>query len=145
MGKKKKKEKQKEKKAKLSVKTVKEKKPTEELQIPEPAYDPYEPEEPSEIRPEAKVFQTDLAEAAAVFRALGDEGRMQILRLLGNGELCAAEILRSVNIVQSTLSHHMKILTEAGVVGCRKEGKRTYYSIQWEILEGVSDYLKKWS
>ena len=50
------------------------------------------------------------------FKALGDENRLRILTLLKSGELCACKILDELHIGQPTLSHHMKVLTEAGFV-----------------------------
>lgn len=66
---------------------------------------------------------------ADVFKAFSDENRLMILECLQNGELCACDLLNSLKISQSTLSHHMKILCNAGVVSGRKEGKWVYYSI----------------
>lgn len=83
-------------------------------------------------------------EAAKIFRALGDETRLNIVGMLEEGELCAADLLKSVSIVQSTLSHHMKILCESGAVNCRREGRWSYYSINHEALEKASAYLKKY-
>ena len=66
---------------------------------------------------------------ALVFKALSDENRIRILRLLHGGERCACKLLEELNISQPTLSHHMKILCDAGIVTGRKEGKWTHYSI----------------
>lgn len=82
------------------------------------------------------------AEAAAIFRALGDESRMQILRLLEEKELYGMELLQSMEIVQSTLSHHMKILTETGLVLCRREGKRALYTICPSRMAEAAEFLK---
>ena len=68
-------------------------------------------------------------ENARVFKAFCDETRLMVLELLKSGEKCACVLLEKVNVGQSTLSHHMKILVESGVVTARKEGKWTYYSI----------------
>ncbi|MEG2770312.1 MAG: metalloregulator ArsR/SmtB family transcription factor, partial [Oscillospiraceae bacterium] len=57
------------------------------------------------------------------------ENRLQILKLLQSGEKCACKLLDDLHIGQSTLSHHMRILCEAGIVQARKEGKWTHYSI----------------
>ena len=65
----------------------------------------------------------------AIFKALGDENRIRILKLLHSGEKCACKLLEELNISQSTLSHHMKILCDAGIVTGRKEGKWMHYSI----------------
>ncbi len=69
---------------------------------------------------------------ARVFKAFCDENRLMILELLQAGEKCACKLLKDLNIGQSTLSHHMKILCDSGVVNARKEGKWTHYSINEE-------------
>ena len=79
----------------------------------------------------------------AVFKALGDENRIQILRLLCRGEKCACKLLEELKIRQPTLSHHMKILCEAGIVIGRKEGKWTHYSICCEGLQAVRVLMKE--
>ena len=66
---------------------------------------------------------------AGIFKALGDENRIRVLRLLGGGEKCACRLLEELNITQPTLSHHMKILCDSGLVTSRKEGKWMHYSI----------------
>lgn len=85
----------------------------------------------------------DDAAASLLFRALGDDVRLQLVQLIReNGELCAADLLKSVSIVQSTLSHHMKILCESGVVSCRRQGKWSYYSIDPQKLLEAAAYLE---
>ena len=69
------------------------------------------------------------SEIAISCKALGDETRVQIIKMLTDGELCACKILDAFNITQPTLSHHMKTLTDCNLVNWRKEGKWTYYSI----------------
>ena len=66
---------------------------------------------------------------AVIFKALGDENRIRILKLLNGGEKCACKLLEELNISQSTLSHHMKILCDAEIVTGRKDGKWMHYSI----------------
>ena len=68
-----------------------------------------------------------------VLKALSDENRIRILKMLHSGEKCACKLLEELNISQPTLSHHMKILCDAGIVNGRKEGKWTYYSIAQEL------------
>ena len=72
--------------------------------------------------------------AAALFKALGDENRIRILKLLRSGEKCACKLLEELNISQPTLSHHMKILCDTGIVSGRRDGKWTHYSI---CCEGI--------
>ncbi|MDD2981506.1 MAG: metalloregulator ArsR/SmtB family transcription factor [Hespellia sp.] len=69
------------------------------------------------------------AEQAKLFKAFGDEKRLRILELLRNGEKCACVLTDTLDMPQSTLSYHMKILCETGVVEGREDGKWTYYSI----------------
>ena len=66
---------------------------------------------------------------AKVFMAFCDETRIKVLEILRQGEKCASVLLEQVSVKQSTLSHHMKILVESGVVTARKAHKWTYYSI----------------
>lgn len=66
---------------------------------------------------------------ARVFKAFCDVNRLKILEMLQDGEKCACKLLEEMQIGQSTLSHHMKILCDSGIVAGRKEGKWTYYSI----------------
>ena len=71
----------------------------------------------------------NLEESTKVFKAFCDETRLHILTLLQNGEKCACKLLDELNISQSTLSHHMRILCDSGIVVARKEGKWSHYSI----------------
>ena len=68
-------------------------------------------------------------ETARVFKAFCDENRLQILELLRGGEKCACRLLEEMNITQPTLSHHMKVLCQTGLVSCRREGRWCHYSI----------------
>lgn len=74
----------------------------------------------------------DEKKASTVFKAFCDENRIKILKLLVTGEKCACELNEKINVTQPTMSHHMKILCDSGVVIGRKEGKWTYYSISSE-------------
>jgi ArsR family transcriptional regulator len=66
---------------------------------------------------------------ASVFKAFCDESRLCIIEQLQHSEMCACNLLEELPISQSTLSHHMKILIESGVVESRKEGKWVYYAL----------------
>ena len=78
-----------------------------------------------------------------IFKALCDENRVQIFRILQGGELCACHLLEQMNLSQPTLSHHMKILCDSGLVVGRKEGKWMHYSISSEGAKIASDCLKE--
>ena len=70
-------------------------------------------------------------DVALICKALGDTNRLQIVQMLVDGEKCACKLLEQFEITQPTLSHHMKILCECGLVDMRKEGKWSYYSFNW--------------
>lgn len=78
-----------------------------------------------------------------IFKALGDENRIRILKILRSGEKCACHLLEELNISQSTLSHHMKILCDAGLVTGRKEGKWMHYCICCEGVCGLRAMLRE--
>ncbi|MDD2362115.1 MAG: metalloregulator ArsR/SmtB family transcription factor [Oscillospiraceae bacterium] len=64
-----------------------------------------------------------------VFKAFCDEKRLRILELLRGGEKCACVLLEQLDLGQSGLSYHMKILVESGIVESRQDGKWTHYKI----------------
>lgn len=66
---------------------------------------------------------------AKVFKAFCDEKRLSILELLRSGEKCACVLIDEMEIGQSSLSYHMKILCESGIVESRQEGKWTHYRL----------------
>lgn len=77
-------------------------------------------------------METKHGQDAKLFKAFCDENRLQILELLRSGEKCACKLLECLNIGQSSLSYHTKILVESGIVESRQEGKWTYYKISQE-------------
>lgn len=77
-------------------------------------------------------MKLDAKKTAVIFKAFCDENRIRILQLLQSGEKCACMLLEEMNITQPTLSHHMKILCDSGIVTGRKVGKWTHYSISPE-------------
>ena len=81
-------------------------------------------------------------EGMRVFSAFCDETRLKVLGLLRSGEKCANVLLEQVNIRQSTLSHHMKILVESGIIRARKAGKWTYYAISESGVKYAAELLK---
>ncbi|MGI5906623.1 MAG: ArsR/SmtB family transcription factor, partial [Candidatus Pararuminococcus gallinarum] len=80
-------------------------------------------------------------EYTKVFKALGDPKRAMIVDMLSCGELCACNILEKFEMSQSTLSHHMKILCESGIVKGREEGKWTYYSLDDDTISKVKQFF----
>ena len=82
-------------------------------------------------------------ERAKVFKALCDERRQRILELLHTGEKCACVLIDEMGMPQSSLSSHMKILCDSGIVTSREEGKWTHYQISKEGSEKAIELLKK--
>ena len=85
----------------------------------------------------------DEKRTALIFKAFCDENRIRILRCLRTGEKCACKLLDEINVTQPTLSHHMKILCDSGIVVGRKEGKWMHYSISPEGAKTATDCLKE--
>lgn len=78
---------------------------------------------------------------ANVFKALCDEKRLAILELLRSGEKCACVLIDLMDIGQSSLSYHMKILCESGIVNSRQDGKWTHYRISKSGSEYAAQLL----
>ena len=81
-------------------------------------------------------------ERAKVFKALCDERRQRILELLHTGEKCACVLIDEMGMPQSSLSYHMKILCDSGIVTSREEGKWTHYQIGRQGSEKAIQLLK---
>lgn len=71
----------------------------------------------------------DNNEIVKIFKALCDPKRIEIIKFLQNGELCACNLQEKLEIGQSGLSYHMKILVESNLVTSRVEGKWSHYSL----------------
>ena len=80
---------------------------------------------------------------ARIFKAFCDEKRLRILELLRGGEKCACVLLEQLDLGQSGLSYHMKILVESGVVESRQEGKWTHYKISEKGSANAISLLKE--
>lgn len=80
---------------------------------------------------------------AKVFKALCDPKRLAILEQLRSGEKCACKLQEPLNLTQSGLSYHMKILCDSGIVSSRQEGKWTYYRLSLSGRDYALDLLKK--
>ncbi|MDD4135385.1 MAG: metalloregulator ArsR/SmtB family transcription factor [Eubacteriales bacterium] len=82
-------------------------------------------------------------ENAKVFKALCDEKRLRILELLQDGERCVCTLHEPLGLPQSTLSYHLRILCESGIVAGRQEGKWTYYHISQPGSRAAAQLLAK--
>ncbi len=76
-----------------------------------------------------------------ICKALGDSNRVQIMRKLAEGEKCGCKLLEDFQITQPTLSHHMKVLCDSGLVVSRKEGKWSHYKVNNDTLIEFREYL----
>ena len=90
---------------------------------------------------EVLMASTDEKRITTIFKALCDENRVKILKILIDGEKCACKLLDALNVVQPTLSHHMKILCDSGLVVSRKQGKWMHYSLSREGFARASACL----
>ncbi len=78
---------------------------------------------------------------AKIFKALCDPNRLAILGFLQGGEKCACELLEKLKIGQPTLSHHMRILCDSGLIKVRREGKWAHYSFDRRGVEKIRRLL----
>lgn len=78
---------------------------------------------------------------AKILKALADPSRLKIIDILSCGEVCACHILEHFEFTQPTLSHHMKILMECGLVSGRKEGTWMRYSLNIEDASRLLIFL----
>ena len=80
-------------------------------------------------------------EHVPILKALADPNRLAIIEHLTRGEACVCELLELFSVTQPTLSHHMRILSEAGLVSGRREGKWIHYSINVQRLQSFKDFI----
>ncbi len=70
-----------------------------------------------------------MEELSTIFKALSDETRLRIIKILETGELCVCDIVAALDIVQPKVSFHLGVMREAGLIKDRKEGKWIHYSL----------------
>ena len=68
-----------------------------------------------------------MKELLAITKALSDEGRVRALKALSGGELCVCQLIELLGLAPSTVSRHMTVLYQAGLVEMRKDGRWNYY------------------
>jgi ArsR family transcriptional regulator len=89
----------------------------------------------------APVISDEQAEATAeIFRALGDPARVRIVNLLAtsDGPICTCDLMPSLGLGQPTVSHHLKKLTEAGLLDREQRGKWAYFSLNKDALRTLA-------
>lgn len=83
------------------------------------------------------------AEYVPVFKALSDETRLKIIDMITCGEMCACHILDEFSISQSTLSYHMKILSDSGIINARRDGTWMKYTLNKERADEILDFIAR--
>jgi DNA-binding transcriptional ArsR family regulator len=76
-----------------------------------------------------KLDETQIKAEAEIFKAMADPCRLKILSLLREGELCVCEIMVAVDRPQSSTSHHLSLLKDAGLIKERKDGRWSRYRL----------------
>ena len=79
--------------------------------------------------------------AVALFHALSDETRLELLDRLKDGEQCVCELMDAMKAAQSRLSFHLKVLKDAGLVEDRREGRWMYYRLSAQAIEDLEDLV----
>jgi DNA-binding transcriptional ArsR family regulator len=83
----------------------------------------------AEVDQAARLDRLDAARPARLFSALGDETRIKIVKLLSEGEQNVDDLTRLLDASQPTISHHLRVLRENGLVQSEKRGRSIYYSL----------------
>ena len=78
---------------------------------------------------------------ASLFKALSDDNRLTILKLLIQGETCGCTLIDKLPITQPTLSYHLRVLTDAGITQAYKEGTWVKHHVNHEKIDELIQYL----
>ena len=90
------------------------------------------------------LAQADALDLAPVFKALGDPARLRLLSLIAcheGGEACVCELTEAFDLSAPTISHHLKVLREAGLITSERRGTWIYYRVSPEVMSRVSAIL----
>ena len=77
----------------------------------------------------------------ALFKALNDPTRREILELLKEGEMTAGDIANKFNMTKPSISHHLDLLKQAGLVEAEKDGQFIYYSLNVSVVDEIVKWL----
>ena len=81
--------------------------------------------------------ELQLLQLAELYKVLGDSTRIRILDLLSRQELCVQDIADGLNMTQSAISHQLRLLKQAALVKCRREGKSIFYSLADDHVQTI--------
>lgn len=86
------------------------------------------------------IMKFDYKDFVTLLKVISDETRLKIIDLLSCGELCACELLKNLDITQPTLSYHMKVLSECGIVNADRHGAWMHYTLNDNTVKQIGDY-----
>jgi ArsR family transcriptional regulator len=90
------------------------------------------------------IGESVAAGLARVFKALGDPVRLRLVSLIGahqGGEVCVCELTDAFDLTQPTISHHLKVLREAGIITSERRGTWVYYRLEPAVLDRIGALL----
>jgi ArsR family transcriptional regulator len=90
------------------------------------------------------LTQAEAARLATTMKALADPARLRLLSIVAASEgqeACVCDLIEPIGLSQPTVSHHLKVLTDAGFLSRSKRGTWAYYRLQPQALAGISDFL----
>lgn len=90
-----------------------------------------------------KDIRNDLRKLSELLKALADETRLTILAMLRDGEMCVCEIMDVLPFSQPAVSHHLKILRQAGLITDKRDGKWIYYYLDPEAIRAAGELLQE--
>ena len=98
------------------------------------------------LAPAAPSAAPGLSEAQALelLRALADPIRLQVVEALAGGERCVCELTAELDLAQSRLSFHLRVLRQAGLISGRQQGRWMYYRLQPDALPRLRGWLAGW-
>ncbi|MEV5437298.1 metalloregulator ArsR/SmtB family transcription factor [Streptomyces sp. NPDC052682] len=93
----------------------------------------------------APLDEDQAADLAKVFKALGDPVRLRLMSLIASrgegGEVCVCELTPAFELSQPTISHHLKLLRQAGLIDCERRGTWVYYWVRPGVLDRLATFL----
>ncbi|MEV1066874.1 metalloregulator ArsR/SmtB family transcription factor [Streptomyces sp. NPDC050263] len=93
----------------------------------------------------APLDEDQAAELAKVFKALGDPVRLRLMSMIASrgegGEVCVCELTPAFDLSQPTISHHLKLLRQAGLIDCERRGTWVYYWVLPGVLDRIAAFL----
>ncbi|MBZ4655168.1 MAG: winged helix-turn-helix transcriptional regulator [Peptococcaceae bacterium] len=82
-------------------------------------------------------------ELTNIFKALSDQNRFKILQMVARQEMCVCDLTEAFRLTQPTISHHLKVLAEAGLITVEKRGKWCFYTLNQQSIRNLHDLLDK--